>query len=346
MTFLEEVYQKPEALSLLIDNYFNNDNKELNKLEQILRYKDISKVVFTGMGSSLFASYIPCIYLREKGINAFALESSELLKYNKIFIDGDTLLIAVSQSGESEEVVELCREFKNHESMVIVTNYTNSTLYKYGKAKLQIFAGREYTTASKTYTNTIAALIFLAHVIAGKSSEEINRLRSSLLKCVDLMKRIIQNEKSWVKDVCDVIGNSTYIPVTGSGPSYSTASHGELVLEEAGRIYSSRYTIGQFLHGPIELIDENFSAVVLDFNEKGRGSVDRVLKNIKDFGGKAIVITNRSIKIDNRNIYVFKMDYEDYLTSPIIEILPIELFVNELGLGKGHKPGILSRVVK
>ena len=346
MTFLEEIYQQPESLKLFIDKCFNNRCKEVDKLKSILIEKNINQVIFTGMGSSLFASYVPCNYLRGKGIKAFALESNELLKYDKPIIDDNTLLVVVSQSGESEEVIAFCNELKSRENVVIVTNYNNSNLYRFGKVKFEIYAGCERNTASKTYTNTIAMLVYIAYIISGENENEINKLKSSLIMCADKMEKLQSEWKARAYDICNFIGNRAYLSMIGSGTSYSTASQGELILEEAGRIYSSRYTTGQFIHGPIELVDENFSAIILDFDAHIREKIDRIINNIIEYEGKVLLITNRDIGFNNKNLNVFKINHEDSLTSPILEILPIELFVNEIGLKKNLQPGVLSRVIK
>jgi glucosamine--fructose-6-phosphate aminotransferase (isomerizing) len=346
VTFIDEIKQQPEALRNLISAYYKEAPDSVKKLNQLLDSKDYKQIIFTGMGSSLFASLIPCIYLRSKGIMAYAMETNELMQNSMQVLSEDTLLVIVSQSGESREVVQLCKLLECQGNVVVVTNYMDKTLYRYGSVKFEIFAGLELTTATKSFTNTIAALDIMALLLSNGSESELMELKDKLCTCADMMKQIIDNASTWLEPAFNFIDGCTYMPVVASGNSYCTASHAELVVEEAGKINSSRYTLSQFLHGPLELIGDKFICLMIDTDPELRDIADKVLNCVVDFGGKILVISNRDYNISSNQVYNIKIDYLDSLTSPIAEILPLELLINYYGIKKGLNPGIINRVVK
>ena len=346
MGFIDEIRQRPGALRAFTDRYFSGSSIESEQLKTLLREKRVNQIFFTGMGSSLFASYIPCSFLRRKGIRAFAFEANELLSYDKSIIDDNTLVIAVSQSGESDEVIELCRELENHDNLIVVTNSVTSRLYTYGKIKFDLFAGEERHTASKTYTNTIAVLIHIAYIVSGADEYELNILKQHFINCIETAGEIVSDGSGRAGEIYSFIGGCSYIAVIGSGASYSTASHAELVFEEAAKVRSSRYTTGQFVHGPIELINSYYGSVLLDLDPVINKHTDRIIKDICGYGGKVLLITNRDITFKHSNLFVFSIKHSDPITSPILEIIPIELLVIEIGLRKNLQPGVLNRVRK
>ena len=165
MNYLSEILEQGEALLRLNHNY-GNHYEPLEKLEEL--GKKYNYFIFTGMGSSLFSGYIACDYLCQYNIRCQAVESNELSKKVKTSLDDKTLIIAISQSGESPEVIDLCQKIEHQEQLVVATNNIESELYHFGILQLELFAGEEKTTASKTYTNTIGAMIYIASALAGK----------------------------------------------------------------------------------------------------------------------------------------------------------------------------------
>jgi len=352
MKYIDEIKQHPTVLRKMIDYYFSDESRaEVEELKKIINGRKFTKYVFTGMGSSLFAGYSPCIFLKNKGINAIAIEANELLRYyGQEFFNEETLIIAISQSGDSGEVVELCPQIRK-ENLVIVTNNADRSLYKFGDIKFLIQAGPETKSASKTYTNTLAVLMLLAHIISDPKASSYCQVKDSLLKCEENMQKILNEWEQNAEKVMRFIDNTNHLCVVGSGPSYETASQSEILLMEAAAIYSSRYTTGQFLHGTVEIVSEEFRAIVLDFQEESRSDVDKVLKSIQRFSGKAWILSNREEKIlENGHFIVTNVktdkDQLSRLLTPLLEIIPIELLIHDIAVKKNFIPGQLRSVQK
>ena len=137
MRYIDEIKQQPNALRDLARHYFLSP-ESIQEIQSQIRQEVFSQIIFVGMGSSLYASYIASDFLREKGIRAFSMECGEFLYHDVSIVDEHTLIVVVSQSGESPEVVELCREHavKKEWKLAIVTNYPEHTLYHYAQNRL------------------------------------------------------------------------------------------------------------------------------------------------------------------------------------------------------------------
>ena len=303
-----------------------------------------NQYIFTGMGSSLFASQIPCSYLRRKGIRAFALEANELQALDAAIIDEHTVLIAISQSGNSLETVRFCERYEER-PLIIVTNKTSSNLAEYGDVQLFLHAGDEYSTATKSYTNTIAALMYLAYVISGQEQAEFDALFAELNHSADVMEGMLR-DMALAEKLADFLTGRSTKTLVGSGASYATVKHGQLIFLEAARELVADYTVGQFSHGPIEVIDDKFVSIMFDFNPAVREGLENVMKLTEQYGGRSLLFTNRRNVESNDQRLIVPIDCEDEFISPLLEVIPMELVVYVMGNRKGYHPGELHRVHK
>jgi len=257
--------------------------------------------------------------------------------------NGNSLLFVISQSGESKEVVDLCKLLQSDDNLIIVTNQMKSDLYRRGTVKFLLYAGDEYLTATKTFTNTVAAVLFISNLIVGCFGGAHDIFRELAIECIKIMESVINADSD---EMALFFKNARYICLVGGSASYCTASHAQLVVEEAGKMFATRYLPAQFLHGPVELINEDFNAVLFDFSEDTRAEIDRIVKNILEYGGRVCVITNRDINMTNERLLVIKLDIFNEFYAPLVEVIPVELCINKIGLMRGLNPGVLTRVRK
>lgn len=344
ISFMDEIQQQPGALRRFIENAFEEDYLQ-ESLAKILKKSETPQIILTGMGSSLFGCYIMMNFLRSRGFQACAVESYELQMAGNRFITKDTIIIAVSQSGESPEVLELFKTLPANVPVVVVTNYPNSHLRGMTELAGGIYAGTEFLTSTKSYTNTLAAMLLLGHRIAGCGPDEFMGLRKRMEECADQMERLIY-EKETGHRIEKFIADIDFLIFVGSGYSYTTACHSEIVAEEAGKFYSSCFTPAQFIHGPIELICPGFGTVIYDFDRNYSQKCDMVRESVLKYGGKVLMITNRKDVKQQENQMIYVIDHEDPATATLLEIIPLELGIDSLCKFRGVAAGHLSRVVK
>lgn len=338
MVWLDEIKQQPEAL-----RDFCSELKENGSWVEKVSKMNFKKVLLTGMGSSLFACGVAECYLRKNGIFATSLDSENVMNTSMSLIDDETLVVAISQSGESPEVVKLTGMIKNKDNLIVIVNYKNSRVYNCGGTVIPVCCGLENYSSSKSYTNTLAAVIAFAKVFVAKKDVR-DEVINGLLSAAKETERIFETEIG--KEFGEALEDTGCLYCVGGGYAYTSATHMELIGEETAKFYGSRYTPGQFIHGPIELIRPGFNVLSFNTQPDFYESMAVVCNNVVEYGGKVLMVTdNREIKATDK-MQVFYVDFEEDIYASIVEIVPFELAYDYYTIKNGGKPGFLSRVVK
>lgn len=341
--FIDEIRLHPAALRDFVRGSKGETQLE-EKISAMMAGISSPRFVFTGMGSSLFASELAATYLRHRGCEVAAVDSYELMRYDARFFTENTVVIAISQSGGSPEVLDLLAQLPETVKVIGVTNYPASALYRATEMTALIYAGPEYRTATKTYTNTLAAVMILANRLVGDRAE-VERLWDEMLRCADTMDALLAREGLGAQ-VADFFEGATFVPFVGSGFSYTSACQSEIVTEEAAKLSCSRFSSAEFIHGPIELINEGMHVMIYDFDPLSRPKCDDVRGSVLAYGGKVFLVTNRTDVQPQPNQTVCVIPHDDPLTSILVDILPMELGVDEYNRRRGILAGHLHRVVK
>ena len=340
MSFLEEVHQQPSALRDFIGSYIK-DGKGEEIREFLTKNKGFEKVVLTGMGSSYFAALSAALYLVQNGVNAEAVDSGELVRNRMALLNKGTLIIAVSQTANSPEVLELAEAVSKKFPMIAVTNNKERKLSGFTDITVEITAGQELFTSTKTYTNTIAALYVICCYILDK---DINQMHLEMEEAAKQMETILKNDNAdKVGQFLEDIENICYI---GSAYGYFTATNTELITSESAKIFGSRYTTGQFLHGPVEMINEKIGYFIFDSNEATRDKSKKIMDVVLKAGGKVVHFTSETaISTDSRYLHCIVPKVGE-MYSPIVDIVLVELIINNLSIRRGYTPGSLNFVQK
>jgi glucosamine--fructose-6-phosphate aminotransferase (isomerizing) len=336
--FLVEIMEQPEAVDATLRYYMSDEGiQKLKTFRSLLHKEQINHIVITGMGSSYFASYAAACLFNGLGIHSCAINTSELLHYQLPGIDKKTLVIHVSQSGESVEVVKLLEVLPPDVICIGITNEEQSSLTQKAKEILMSQAGREEMTSTKTYTSITLVMFILGWYLAGLWGEEkiqqIWKLKSG-------MEQSIGKQKALVAEVFDFLGNIDFLQFIGRGPSYSTALQSELMFKEAARVAAAGTLGGEFRHGPMEMVRDGFKSVLFAAEGNTYDQSIRMALDIAEYKGRVVLITNKSphgVSYSNMNVILIEQS-DEYLFS-IQSIVPIQLMVNHLALVKGHKPG-------
>lgn len=341
MSFYSEIQEQPIVAARLAQAMESEAYQaQIQKLQDIITQRKPSQYIFAGMGSSLFASYIATSLLRRHGIRAYAMEARELLAFDAPIIDEDTFLFAVSQSGNSQETFQLCEKYRDFPALATITNLPTSRLYPYGQAHFTLEAGPEKHTATKSYSNTVLTIVYLAHAIAGN---DLKPIMQDILNIVPTMESLVSAS---AQELTVFWEGSTYTALVGSGVSNCTACHAGLVLMEAAHVNAASYTVAQFAHGPIEIINEQFCTILFDFEPAVREDLDRVMASTLKYGGRVILFTQRTDVAPCDRLMINVIPCGNSELAPALEILPIELMTLEIGRRKGLCPGDLYRVHK
>lgn len=334
--FLTEIMEQPDSLDATLQYYLSEGGKKkLENLRELFREENFKEVVFTGMGSSYFTSYAASCLFNSLGIHSYVVNASELLYYHFSLITDKTLIVCISQSGESYEVVKLMKQLPPDVCCVGISNETRSSLTAKAKESLLSQAGTEETTSTKTYTSmTLVAFIlgwFLANVWDNDKILLVKKLISE-------MKELLTNYEGLIASQFDFLGDVEFLQFIGRGPSFSTALQSELMFKEAARLPASATLGGEFRHGPMEMVNHGFKSVIFAAGKTYSQSI-KMAADIAKYKGKVIIITNQNPHISDENISIVTINQPDEYLFTIQSIVPVQLMVNHLALAKGLVPG-------
>ncbi len=295
------------------------------------------------MGSSFFSSYLTSCLLNEYGIRAYAINASELLHYHFSLLNRNTLLVCVSQSGESYEIVKIVQKLPEDVTCLAITNEQASTLARKGSEVLLSKAGHDEMTSSKSYISIALVKLIFSWALAGKWTP---KKRDNVRQLINNIDELLKSYKNWMPDISRFLGDYDNIEIIGRGPSYSSVLQGALMFREAVRNPAAGNLGGEFRHGPMEMVKEGFRAVV--FAPEGN-TFDQSVKMARDiarFKGKVIIITNSDLNFPEPNVHVFRITVKDEYLFAIGSIVPLQLIVNFRAIDLGLKPGFFTRGAK
>jgi glucosamine--fructose-6-phosphate aminotransferase (isomerizing) len=335
--FLAEILEQPQSLKDTLSFYDGNEGRKiLSDLCGLVRKENFSRIVFTGMGSSFFVSYAASCLFNSMGIKSCALNTSELLYYHYKLLSPETLLVCISQSGESAEVVKLLGKIPSGITCLGITNEVESTLAVKSKGILLSVAGKEKLTSTKTYTSTTLLSFMFGWAIANQLDENkydsINQMTAGF-------EQMLGCHSELVTPVLDFLGDLNFIQFIGRGPLYSTALQSELMFKEAAKTSSSGALGGEFRHGPMEMVDSTFRSVLFAADGVTYSQSIKMASDIAKYDGKVVLLTNKDPQLNNPNIKPFVINQPDEFLFSIQSIVPVQLMVNQLALSRGFEPG-------
>ena len=254
--YRQNVNEQPEKLA-----HFLKKASALHELGQSLELSRRPRIIFSGMGSSHYASYAVWESLTKIGSRAWWLPASELLDVGAGLLEPGTLLCLTSQSGESAEVTEILQQFDLSKVEVLgITNNPESTLAKKSKYLVDLDSGPEATVSTKTYLNTLAAM----SLVFSSTTSNYENVSITLNKTVDAISEYLKYLDSFIELTENIFPRKKNYFCVGRGVAGVSAQVAGLILKEATKFAIEGTTAAAFRHGPIELAGPNLSVTFFD----------------------------------------------------------------------------------
>ncbi len=331
MSLRDEIREQPEVIRRTIQSVIAN----LATIQsQASNLKARHQIVITGMGGSFAAGTLCQLILSEGGINALTLESSELLYHYRPLLDSQPVIIMISQSGESGEIVRLIAELQkqsNDTPIIGITNAAGSTLATKSTYSLLIQAGAEKTVSSKTYTCTLAALVMLGSALIGGAEDSTIR---SLEQAAGAIETALPEWEERAKTIAEHVHEIGFMEFLGRGVSRASALTGALITKETAKLPTEGMVGGQFRHGPIEVLAPNTAVTIFTGSGMERDLNEILAKDIENHNAPVIRIGS-----DVQHDLGFNLPPVDELVRPMVEIIPVQLLAAELAALRGFPVG-------
>ena len=341
--FMEkEIYEQPDALLNTIDGRISGEDvlDNIFGLGSTELFKKVERIQIVACGTSLHAGRVAANWLSAIAELPCQIDYASEYRYRNPHVDENSILITISQSGETADTLAALSyaKEKNYLATVGICNVPTSTLARESDFVLFTNAGPEIGVAStKAFTTQLAALMLLTLSLA-KARNLNPKLRQRVVTALRALPEIITQTlelKDSIIEMAPAIANKDNALFLGRGIFYPVAKEGALKLKEISYIHAEAYPAGELKHGPLALIDENMPVIALAPESEIAEKLVSNLEEVKARGGTLYVFSDPSVSIDVKSGSLVPMPKCDFLLTPIIYTIPLQILSYEVALLRG-----------
>jgi len=333
--YLRDLLGQPTALENTLAGLA--DSEILREMAGRLNAGEFQRIILTGMGSSFHGLHPLNLDLIGHGFTALMVETSELVHYQSRFLDPETLVVAVSQSGQSAEMVRLIETNRESSAVIAVTNTPNSVLAKHAGTALITKAGNEFSVSCKTYVTALMALKWLGAILCEGNTQQT---RDDLKQAAPAVAAYLADWKNHVIAMKKILGQVRHLFVVGRGASLAAVGTGALIVKEAAHFHAEGMSSAAFRHGPMEMLGEGTFVLVFCRDASTRELNLRLLSDIQQQGGHAELVGEDAVQD------CFRLADQGPAVRPILEILPMQMITLALAAQAGREPGKFKLATK
>jgi glutamine---fructose-6-phosphate transaminase (isomerizing) len=294
--------------------------------------REARKIVVTGIGASLHAAFPLQYELAAKGFDCSIVESGELLHYQERLCAG-AVVVVVSRSGESVEIVKLLGRLKGVASHTIgITNEPASALGRGVDVALIVSSLADEMVAVQSYTGTVAAQLLLAGAVS-----EFEARQQEMAGILPRISSLIADQLERIHEWDDFFRVGSPIYLLGRGPSYASALEGALLFSETAKEPAVGLAGGSFRHGPVEIVDAGFRAIVFAAEGRTRQLNLGLARDLVRFGAMVRVVG--PLRDDDGGLSFVEVPGVSEWLAPLVEIVPVQLAALRLAYVKGLEIG-------
>lgn len=330
---LKEIIEQPGAVEATISPRIQNGEVVLDDVkfseEEI---KSINKIVITACGSAYYAGCAGKKTIESLCRIPVQVELASELRYDDPLIDEHTLLIVVSQSGETADTIAAMKECKRRGARTLaIVNVVSSTIAKLADDTIYTWAGPEIAVATtKGYTTQVAVLYLFAVFAArkaGKISDEENKNLIQKIKTLPNLMQQALDMNSGIAKLASRYANSESMFFIGRNTDYAVALEGALKLKEISYIHAECYAAGELKHGTIALISEHQPVVAICCNES---ITEKTMSNIVEVKARGAEVLTLAVKGDRKVVSLADdmifIPSVDAIFSAVVIVVPLQLF--------------------
>ena len=338
---LKEIFEQPRAIADTIRGRLSLDTGKVNLKEFVLRettLKKLSKIFLVACGTSWHAALVGKYMIENLSRVPCEVDIASEFRYRKPLIPKGSLMIVITQSGETADTLAAQREAKKLGAKTLsICNVVGSTSAREADSIFYTHSGPEIGVAStKAFTTQLTGLYLFSIALArakGKlKPREIKELFHELLLLPEKVETALQCNDSILKIARKFHRVKDFLYL-GRGINYPIALEGALKLKEISYIHAEGYPAGEMKHGPIALIDNEMPVLALAPNDNVFGKILSNMEEVKSRGGKVIAVTTEgNTKIHARAQHIISMPETNYYLSPIIFSIPLHLLAYHMAV--------------
>lgn len=338
---LKEIHEQPEVIKNTISPFLENGIHSL--LDKMPDFSKYNKIIIVACGSAMHAGLVGKNKIEELANIPVEVEIASEFRYKKLFIDENSLVIAISQSGETADTLAAVKIAKEMKATTLgIINRVDSTIARNTDYVFYTKAGIEKAVATtKAYSAQIAILSLIALNIAIRNKLiddiETNNIIESIKTIPTKIESLLTEEKvKEIKNIANKLYQKEDMYFIGRNVDYALCMEGALKLKEISYIHSEAYAAGELKHGTISLIDEGTPVISVITDEKIAEKTISNIKEVKSRGANTILVTNEENNnnydcIDNKII----IPTTHKLFEPILAVIPLQILAYEVAKLRG-----------
>lgn len=355
---LKEIHEQPKAYRDTMRGRIDESGKKVILPELKLtpeQIKNISNVQIIACGTAFHAGLVGRHAIESLVRIPVETDVASEYRYRSPIVTPNTLVIVVSQSGETADTLAALREAQSHGAHVLaITNVVGSSIARDADDVIVTLAGPEIAVAStKAYTSQLIAFyllsLYLAEVRGTQTEEEVARIIAAMQALPEQLESMLAKPDA-IKAYAEQISKHEHLFFIGRGMDYAVAQEGSLKLKEISYIHSEAYAAGELKHGTLALIEEGIPVIALATQE---AVLEKTVSNIKEVsarGADIMAITHEEhvaslLKSVNQ---VFAIPQTLPLLTPALSVVPLQLLAYYASLARGNdvdKPRNLAKSV-
>jgi glucosamine--fructose-6-phosphate aminotransferase (isomerizing) len=314
--------------------------KEVEKLRELaarLQRGEFKTVVLTGMGSSFHGLHPLRLELIDHGLTAIMVETSELIHYMRRLFDPKTLIVAVSQSGQSAEIIRLLEINGSTSPVIAITNTAGSPLATQADATILTQAGKEFSVSCKTYLTALMALHWLGDIFCER---DLRRTREELKQAAPAVESYLADWKDHVQSLAQLLNGTRNLFLVGRGSSLAAVGAGALIVKEADHFHAEGMSSAAFRHGPFEMLSKETFVLVFSGDSRTRDLNRRLLEDVRERQGRAEFVSEGAI------VPACNLPAAPRPIQSMLEILPAQMITLALAAQAGREAGRFELATK
>ncbi|WP_101639113.1 glutamine--fructose-6-phosphate transaminase (isomerizing) [Brevibacterium aurantiacum] len=344
----KEIHDQPQAVADTLLGRLDIDGKltldEMHIDETVL--KTIDKIIVIACGTAAYAGQVAKYAIEHWCRVPVEVELAHEFRYRDPVVNEKTLVVAISQSGETMDTTMAVRHARQQGAKVIaICNTFGSTIPRESDAALYTHAGPEIAVAStKAFLSQVVACyllgLYLAQLRGNKFRDEITTILEELQTIPEKVQSILDNGKQQVQALAQRNQDVGSVLFLGRHVGFPVAMEGALKLKELAYIHAEGFAAGELKHGPIALIDDGQLVIIVVPSKRGRDSLHaKVISNIQEVrarGANTVVIAEEGDEeVDQFASEVIFVPETTTLMAPLLTTVPLQIFAMELATAKG-----------
>ena len=339
---LKEIYEQPRAISETLEGRIDSKNVLLQSFGFNAQniFEEIDSVTIIACGTSYHAGMVAKYWIEEMAKIPCQIEVASEFRYRKVILSANTLLLTISQSGETADTLAALDKAKKQgiKHSLTICNVAESSLTRESDLTFLTHAGPEIGVAStKAFTTQLIALLLMTLSIAkAKGNTEFEQQSiSELIKLPAKIRSVLQLEDQ-IEILSEQFADKHHALFLGRGTQYPIAMEGALKLKEISYIHAEAYPAGELKHGPLALVDEDMPVIAVAPNNVLIGKLKANLQEVKARGGQLYIFADENADIKSeQNVELISLGEVDPITSPIVFTIILQLLAYHVALIKG-----------